>query len=621
MSSDQPLSDVLSEFARTMVTDFPIQAILDHLVQRIVDIMPITAAGVTLIAPGADPRYVAASNPAALRFEQLQTECGEGPCLVAYQTGEPVAIPDLRLERRFPAFRPSAIEAGLVAVFTFPLRNGEARLGALDLYRDTPGELDAGAMAAAQTLADVAAAYLLIAEARAELKESAERSRQTSLHDPLTGLPNRTLLLELLDHALRRGSRSGQTAAVLFADLDQFKLVNDEHGHRTGDELLVAVARRWTEALRPGDTLARLSGDEFVILCEDVAAGAPVEAIAARMEAALAEPFLLSHAEVTTTASIGIAFAGSADHIPEAVLDNADRAMYAAKRRGGARHQAFDDSALRLIGHRASLQRDVRRACRTGQLRLEYQPIVKTVDCRVAGVEALVRWAHPSLGLMPAATLIPIAEQTGSITEIGQWVLEQACPDLRHWRDHYRIDDLAMSVNVSPEQLMSPDFAGRIENLLLTTQTDSRWLTLEVTENIFVQDSERALLVLRDLKSLGVTLALDDFGTGYSSLSYLKQFPVDVVKIDQGFIAELGQDRASHAIVSAIVSLAHALGLTVVAEGVETLRQYEEVGALGCDACQGNYFARPMSAVAVDMLMSDRVDGANPQLPMLASAV
>jgi diguanylate cyclase (GGDEF)-like protein len=618
--SEQQLSDVLSEFARTMVTDFPIQRILDQLVQRIVEILPISAAGVTLISPGIKPRYVAASNGAALRFEQLQTELGEGPCVVAFQTGDAVAVPDLRADRRFPEFGRRALAAGLVAVFTFPLRDGDAQLGALDLYRDTSGPLDPGTMTAAQTLADVTAAYLLNAQARADLHDSSDRSRESSLHDGLTGLPNRSLMLEHLNHALHRGRRSGNVAAVLFADLDRFKLVNDMYGHRVGDELLVAVAERLTGQLRGGDILARLSGDEFVILCEDLAGKAEVDAIAARIGAALAEPFALSSGLVETTASIGIAFAGEADDVPEEVLHNADVAMYQAKRKGGARHQIIDPSEQRLVAERVSLQQDLRRACADGELRTEYQPIVSTLDGRIIGVEALVRWDHPTLGLVLPTTLIPLAEQSGAITEIGRWVLEQACRDRRRWRGHHQPDDLEISVNVSAHQLMSREFASTVEEVLQSTRTDPRLLTLEVTESVFLQDSQRALVVLNDLKQLGVMLALDDFGTGYSSLSYLKQFPVDIVKIDQGFVADMEQDESSHAIVSAVVDLAHALRLTVVAEGVETVGQHDEVAALGCDASQGYYFARPMPADALDLLMSHRVADDNPHLPRLAPA-
>jgi diguanylate cyclase (GGDEF)-like protein len=619
MPSEQQLSDVLSEFARTMVTDFPIQGILDHLVLRIVDILPITAAGVTLIVPGSNPRYLAASNASALRFEQLQSELGEGPCLAAYQTGDAVTVPDLRVEHLFPRFVSQALAAGLMAVFTFPLRNGDARLGALDLYRDSPGPLDAGTMTAAQTLADVAAAYLLNAQARVDLQESSDRSLETSRHDALTGLPNRIVLLERLEHALLRSRRSARMAAVLFADLDQFKAVNDMHGHHVGDELLVAVARRVTGLLRPGDTLARLSGDEFVILCEDVAGRSEVDAIAARIGARLGESFVLSSGDVNTTASIGIALTGRGHHLPEEVLHEADLAMYQAKRKGGDRHQVIDLDEQRLVEQRTSLQLDLRGACRGGELRMEYQPIVRAVDGRIVGVEALLRWAHPSRGLVSPSTLIPLAEQAGLITEIGQWVLEQACRDLRGWRDHHHTDDLAVSVNVSAHQLMCAGFTATVEDVLITTATAPELVTLELTESVFVRDSQRALLVLNDLKRLGVMLALDDFGTGYSSLSYLNRFPVDIVKIDQGFIANLGRDRSSYAIVSAVVALAHALNLTVAAEGVETVGQHDDVAALGSDACQGYYFARPMPAEAFDALMGHRVAGGNPRLPVLAS--
>ena len=294
MAEKPELSDVLSEFARTMVTDFPIQAILDHLVVRIVDVLPVSSAGVTLISPHSSPHYVAASDEAALRFEELQSETGEGPCQAAYESGRPVAVPDLRAESRFPRFTPLALDAGLVAVFTFPLRQGPNRLGALDLYRQTPGPLDEDAMAAAQTLADVAAAYLSNAQARADLRESSDRYRESALHDALTGLPNRVLLGERLDHALLRARRSGNLVALLFVDLDRFKEVNDVYGHLAGDQLLTGVAERLSAMLRPGDTLARLSGDEFVVLCEDLGDASQIGPLAARLGAALAEPFELS---------------------------------------------------------------------------------------------------------------------------------------------------------------------------------------------------------------------------------------------------------------------------------------------------------------------------------------
>jgi diguanylate cyclase (GGDEF)-like protein len=604
MDIERRLSDVLSEFARTLVTDFPIQAILDHLVVRIVDVLPISAAGVTLIAPGADPHYIAASDESAMRFEQLQTELGEGPCLVAYEHGKAVAVPDLRVDDRFPTFSSRAVEEGLAAVFTFPLRHDDQQLGALDLYRTTAGPMNAGAMTAAQTLADVAAAYLLNAQARSDLRDSSERARESALHDALTGLPNRTLLVQRLVHAILRCRRSEKLVAVLFADLDHFKAINDTYGHHVGDELLVAVAGRLTELLRPGDTLARLAGDEFVILCEDLERTSQVEPLATRIDQALAETFVLSGIEVQVSASVGIAFAGRGDDIPEQILQDADTAMYQAKRRGGARHGMVDVGEQRLADNRASLNRDLRGALDRRELRTEYQPIVATTDGRITGVEALLRWAHPIRGIVAPDTLVPLAEQSGLIVEIGRWVLMQACVDLHRWQRHEQHQGLEICVNISSAQLMAPDFAATVAAVLAETRTDPGLVTLEITESVFIQDSDRALVVLNDVKHLGVKLALDDFGTGYSSLSYLKQFPVNIVKIDRAFIADLGREPTSSLIVGAIVRLAHSLQMTVVAEGIESESQYDEVVALDCDSYQGYFFARPTSADALDSLMA-----------------
>lgn len=610
MADERQLSSVLTDFARTMVTDFPIQGILDHLVERIVEIMPITGAGVTLISPATKPRYIAASDPAALRYEQLQTEVGEGPCLIAYGTGEAVAVPDLAADERFDLFGPPALDAGLAAVFTFPLHQGDSELGALDLYRTTPGPLDNHDMATAQILADVTAAYVVNAQARADLQESSDRSHHISVHDALTGLPNRILLLERLDHALERSRRSRKVLALLFADLDRFKTVNDTHGHRVGDELLVAVAERLTELLRPGDTLARMSGDEFVILCEDLADESQAEMIAKRVVDALSVTFELAGVGVAISASVGIAFAGSGERVPQHLIEDADAAMYQVKRNGGAHHRVIDLREQHLAEHRTNLQQDLRRAFGRRELRVEYQPIVHTDDGRVVGVEALLRWDHPVEGPISPTTLVPLAEQCGLIGEIGRWVLEQACGDRLAWTNQPE-DDLSIAVNVSAHQLMAPDYPAIVTSVLTSTHTRPERVTLEITETAFVQDAKRALIVLDELKELGVMLALDDFGTGYSSLSYLKRFPIDVVKIDQGFIADLAQDRASQAIVSAVINLSHTLGMAVITEGVETAEQRHEVATLGSESCQGFYFARPMSADQLGTLTKHATAGLN----------
>jgi diguanylate cyclase (GGDEF)-like protein len=600
----EDLADVLSEFARTMATDFPIQGILDHLVVQIVEIMPISAAGVTLISPGLSPRYVAASNGSAMRFEQLQSELGEGPCLAAYHGGAAITVPDITDDKLFPTFSPQASEAGLAAVFTFPLHHGEQRLGALDLYRDTPGSLSDPFMKTAQTLADVAAAYLLNAQARAELQDTSDRSREAALHDALTGLPNRTLILERLEHSFLRGQRTNKTSALFFIDLDRFKEVNDAYGHGMGDELLVAVGERLTRVLRPGDTLARLYGDEFVILCEDLDDPSQADAIAARADAALILPFSLSDAEVTITASIGIAFTGRGSDSPEQLLHDADSAMYRAKNSSVRRRRLVDLREPHRVEENTNLKHALPGAADRGELQLAYQPIVDTLDGRLTGVEALLRWKHPTRGLIPPTVVIPLAEQSGLIVDIGRWVLEHAWADGQRWQQDEQPYDFGMSVNVSAHQLMSAGFADTVEAVLASTSTRPDLLTLEVTESVFVRDGKRALFVLNDLRDIGVKLALDDFGTGYSSLSYLMRFPVDIIKVDRTFVADLEEDSPSHTIVAAFIQLAHDLGMSIVCEGVETAEQRDELGRIGCDSCQGFYFGAPMSASRLDSLIS-----------------
>jgi diguanylate cyclase (GGDEF)-like protein len=606
IKDQEELSDVLSEFARTMVTDFPIQGILDHLVRRIVDILPITAAGVTLIEPGLEPRYVAASDPSGLRYEKLQTELGEGPCLAAFHAREAVSVPDLRDDDRFPVFSPRAIESGLAAVFTFPLRHEDMQLGALDLYRDTPGSLSADSMIAAQTLADVAAAYLINAQARSDLEDSSDQSREAALHDPLTGLPNRVLILELIEHALRAGRRSKKLSAVFFVDLDDFKEVNDTYGHQIGDEFLVEVGKRLTRLLRPGDSVARLSGDEFVLLCEDLDVPSAADPIAARLDAEMSRPFALSGAEVRTSASIGIAFTGSGIDSAQELLREADVAMYRSKRDRIGTHDVLDLRELHLAGHQAGLARGLRGAIGRGELHLDYQPIVEAETGRLIGVEALLRWTHPARGPVAPTVFIPFAEQSGQILELGQWVLEHACEDRQRWQQHSPTE-ITMSVNVSAHQLMSAGFAATVAAVLASTPTDPSLLTLEVTESVFVRDENRALVVLGELKEIGVKLALDDFGTGYSSLGNLSSFPIDSIKIDQTLIAKLSTNPSSEKVVTAIVGLAHSLGMTVVSEGIETAKQRQTVTELGSDCCQGFYFAKPMLATGINALVQDPV--------------
>lgn len=605
--NDDKLSAVLSEFARTMVTDFPIQGILDHLITRIVEVLPVSSAGVTLISSELTPRYVAASDESALRFERLQTEMRQGPCLSAYVSGEAVSVSDLCRDERFPEFAPAAVASGLAAVFTFPLRHGDGRLGALDLYRDSPGPLEAHDMEAAQTLADVTAAYLINAQNREEARVTSDLFHHSALHDSLTGLPNRLLIRERLEHAVQRAKRSHTNTAILFVDLDRFKYVNDTHGHQIGDELLLAVANRLSGLVRSGDTLARFSGDEFVFLCEDLQDATDVELLAERIHKTFVTPFRLSTSEVALTASVGIAFAGPGQAISKELLARADMAMYQVKRQGGSGRQIIDmRDALRTNADN-TMESDLSRAIHHNELDVAYQPIVRASDGRVAGVEALLRWNHRDRGSVSPLEILAVAEQSELINEIGGWVLERSCRDHARWREAHPEHALTLSVNVSARQLVNPHFLGMVTSVLESADTDPSSLILEITESIFIEDGDRTIAVLSDLKKLGLKLALDHFGSSYSALSNLSRLAIDVVKIDRLFIANICHDATNKAIVTAIVNLAHTLGLSVVAQGVETQDQSDDVLATGCEYMQGFFHALPMRASAIESLLDGRL--------------
>jgi diguanylate cyclase (GGDEF)-like protein/PAS domain S-box-containing protein len=433
-------------------------------------------------------------------------------------------------------------------------------------------------------------------------KQAQAQLAHQALHDGLTGLPNRVLLGDRLGQALVRSSRTGDKVAVLFIDVDRFKLVNDSRGHATGDTLLVTVAERLRQAVRARDTVARFGGDEFAVICEDPAAGWAAGTIAERIFEALQEPFLVEGQEIFLSVSIGVAMGGGSDS-PEGLLSDADAAMYRAKDQGRARHEFFDETMRTEAAARLDTESALHRAIEREELRVFYQPIVDLHSGMVTGVEALVRWMHPQRGLVSPLSFIPLAEETGLIVPIGQWVLEEAAGQMARWRDARGGAPLDLSVNLAARQLRQPRLADSVQAVLTRAGLDPSCLYLELTESSFMEDSEFHGSALFALKSLGVQLAIDDFGTGYSSLTYLKRFPLNVVKIDQSFVRGLGEDACDTAIVESVIDLAHALGLKVVAEGVETRRQVAELLVLGCDLAQGFFFARPEPPEALDELL------------------
>jgi diguanylate cyclase (GGDEF)-like protein/PAS domain S-box-containing protein len=438
-----------------------------------------------------------------------------------------------------------------------------------------------------------------------ERKAIAERLEHAAIHDPLTGLPNRLLFVDRLEQGLAASTRGGRCVAVVFLDLDRFKFVNDSLGHAAGDRLIVAVADRLRAALRPSDTVARFGGDEFVVLCDDIAGEEPALEIAARMAEAVSRPVVLPEGEVFVTASLGVAVSGSSGDSADSLLRDADTAMYRAKDQGRARIEVFDERTHQRAVHQLRTGNDLHRALQRGEFQVHYQPVVDIPSGHIAGFEALVRWQHPTRGLILPGDFIALAEETGLIVPLGAWVLEESCSQVASWQSCMADDapPLFISVNLSPRQLAEPILPAEFARILERTGVAPGSVWLEITENTLMHDAESAIGALRALRALGVHLSVDDFGTGYSSLSYLKRFPVEALKVDRSFVDGLGRESGDSAIVTAVITLAHALGLRAVAEGVETDVQLRELQVLGCDMAQGYLFSHPKPASQVAHLL------------------
>ncbi|HEX5397086.1 MAG TPA: EAL domain-containing protein [Candidatus Limnocylindria bacterium] len=432
--------------------------------------------------------------------------------------------------------------------------------------------------------------------------------RHQAFHDALTGLPNRALFADRLEHALSRTRRSQLRLAVLFIDLDDFKTVNDSLGHGEGDRLLMAVGDRLQRALRAGDTIARMGGDEFAVLVEDPAdAGGPVE-VAQRLLDSLQAPFEGIGKELFVHASVGVAVSTSQAQTSEELLRDADISMYKATSNGKNRLEVFEPGMHTAALDRMALKGDLERALDRGEFAVLYQPIMRLGTGRMAGVEALVRWHHPRRGLVGPLDFIPLAEETGLIVPLGRWVLEQACRQAVAW-DATGGGQLRMSVNVSGRQTQQAGFVAEVDQVLRETGLDPSRLTLEFTESVLMRDADATTHMLRELKKLGVRLAIDDFGTGYSSLSYLRRFPIDVLKIDGSFVASMSSGADQAALVRSILKLGETLRLETVAEGIEEVAQLNDLQELGADLGQGFYFAHPLSADAIAEQLAAEASG------------
>jgi diguanylate cyclase (GGDEF)-like protein/PAS domain S-box-containing protein len=526
-----------------------------------------------------------------------------GSCGTAAFRGDQVIVTDIEHDPLWDRSRELAAAHGLRACWAMPIvASGDDRVrGTVAVYCYEP----AAPTPEQEHLVEMAVQLAGIA---IERKEFEAQLAYQAHHDPLTGLPNRALFLEFLMLALARARRYHTTVAVLFLDLDRFKLVNDSLGHDAGDALLVSLSERLRGVLRPGDTVARFGGDEFTVLCEDLSgAGARHQAIevAERLLEVMEQPFLFEGEEQFLGASIGISLGATGDERPDDMLRDADSAMYRAKERGKGRWEVFDEAMRESAIARLEIENSLHRAIERGEFRLFYQPIIALNEARCVGAEALVRWQHPERGLVPPYEFINLAEETGMIVRMGEWVLNEACRQGARWKaERPDAEPFSVAVNLSGRQLAHPGLANQVRNALEESGFDAPLLSLEITESVLMEDAEATIVAIKALKALGVRLSIDDFGTGYSSLGYLRRFPVDFVKVDRSFVDGLGTEAEDSAIVAAVVSLGHALGLRVIAEGVETELQLAELVALGCDDAQGFFFAPPQPAPDLSELIA-----------------
>ena len=509
--------------------------------------------------------------------------------------GGTVIVTDWSTETRF-ACSPILAARGVRSGLTVMIEGRRAPFGVLGVHSLQTREYQHGELDFVQALANVLGDAF-------ERQLTEDDIRHRALHDPLTGLPNRVLFMDRLEHAIERLRRQRSPTAVLLVDLDRFKLVNDSLGHQVGDELLAAAAPRIKQAVRSSDSVARFGGDEFGILLEEIAGEHDAIEMAQRIASVFTRPFVLDGNEHFVTTSIGIALAEGGERAEDLVRD-ADAAMHRAKERGRARYELFDEAIRGRAISRLRVENDLRRALERDELTLDYQPLVSLRDQSIVGVEALMRWEHPTRGVIPPADFILIAEESGLIEPIGRWVLDHACRQAAYWyRARPDAAPIGMAVNLSAVQLENRGLAETVSAALRGSGLDPVCLSLELTESAMVGDADQLEGVLQALKALGVRLVLDDFGTGYSSLAYLTRLPLDALKVDRSFIDGLGVQPRDTAITEAIVAMAHALSLEVVGEGAETQLQISELSRMDCDLVQGYHFSPPVPAVTITRML------------------
>jgi diguanylate cyclase (GGDEF)-like protein/PAS domain S-box-containing protein len=588
--------DAVAHLGQTALREPDLERLLDEVVATVASTLDLQLCGVLKLRDGEEVLDIITN--VGHRGSSSAVPAGTGTQAgYALRTGKPVVTEDLSTETRFDAG--VLLDQGMVSGMSAVVEGHGRPFGVINAHTNLPRhftEDDAGFLVAVAS----------VISAAAEREGKAEDMPLAALHDALTGLPNRTLALDLLDLILSRRRRDDVDVGMLLLDLDRFNIINDSLGHEAGDEVLLAVASRLRQTLRPSDTIARLGGDEFLVVCESQDGVRQVVGLAERIGAALSRPLVLPSGEHVLTASIGIAVAEGADDTSTSLLRDADATMHRAKRRGPGRYELFDPTVRAQVLSRLRTETELRQALEHKQLRVHYQPIIDAESGQPVAVEALVRWQHPDRGLVPPLEFIPIAEETGLIIELGRQVLEQACAQGAAWQRRYRVP-LEMFVNVSGSQMGDLRFPAGVAEVARRAGLSPGTLGLEITESILIGQSDSSMAVLKELNRHRLRVVLDDFGTGYSSLSHLRRFPLSVVKVDRSFIDGLGSKPEDGAIMRAIVEMCHALGLTVVAEGVESDAQHQELRQLGCERVQGYLLCRPMPPEDITEFLDERL--------------
>jgi diguanylate cyclase (GGDEF)-like protein len=551
-------------------------------------------AGVVMLLSGDRRSFVAGRLPPEWMSHDAGIVARSGVVALALERGGTLVAPPIS------GNAPTAVlallrELGVGSLLgSVMLREDGTVLGVVLVTARGTDQWSGNAVAALQDLAALGAANVTLRLALSEGEQREQRWRRDSQHDPLTGLANRAMFLKrLADAALR--ARRGQDSrfAVLFLDLDDFKLINDSMGHAAGDEVLVEVSRRLETCIRGGDLVARLGGDEFAVLLERVADVRETAIVAERMQDALRMAMSIRGGEWSTSASIGIALSGT-DDTPEHVLRCADLAMYRAKHHGRGRYELYDSAQHRQALSRLQTETELRRAIDREEFELHYQPIVELASGRTIGVEALIRWRHPERGLVLPGTFIPVAEDTGMIVPIGRWVLRNAIAELGRWEQESGISDIALSVNLSAREFGQIDLVRAVGDALSSSGLVPERLNLEITESAIFGQHAVALDTVSELRSLGVRIHIDDFGTGYSSLSYLQRLPIDAIKVDRSFVRAIEIEPRSRHVVQSLVSLARGIGLDIIAEGVGSRGQVDMLRTMECSFAQGFHFGKPV---------------------------